>query len=196
MRSQVGIPSEVNVRLKYAVYYTTTAAATFKNLRFNPNAAYDVDPTLGSTSTPFFAEWAALYKFYRVIGYSYKIQIVNKETFPVTIIIMNTNTDPGTGATLLGLAGNPRVTTYVLPGSAGPCTHVFRGSHRVADIVGSRAVENDDNFCALTNARPANVIWLTIGADTTSASNLTNGMVQSVEITMLVRFYEPALFAV
>lgn len=196
LRTQIGLPTEANVRLKYAEYQTLTSAATFKNYRWNPNAAYDVDPVLGSTSTPFFAEWAGIYNFYRVIGYRYRITVVNKEVFPVTYVVINDNTDPGTGGTLLGLGGNPKTQSATVAGTAGPCRHVFKGSYRIADVVGSRSVENDDNFAALTNTVPANRTWLTIGADTTSGSVLTNGFVVNVEIIMQIRFYEPKLVAI
>jgi hypothetical protein len=61
-------PSSKMVRLVFVESFQITEGAAnagaFRYLRLN--SAYDVDTTLGSTSTPGFAEWAAFFSNYRV----------------------------------------------------------------------------------------------------------------------------------
>jgi len=186
------LPNEVDVWLLFVDYVTLTAGAgTAVTRRFKPNCSYDVDPTLGSTSTAGFAELAAIFQYYRVTTYRYVFEMVNRETFPLQVIVYNSNTDPGTGP-ITQYAGNQWCQIGLLSGNAGgPCKHVFRGQHNVADIVGSAEVEHDDNFAALVNTVPVNATWLSVSADSGVAGTfIPNGASVLVKIFMLIRFYE------
>jgi len=189
------IPHEYDTKLEftYASTLNNTVGAAVSR-RFTPNAAYDVDPTLGSTSTPGFSELATLFNYYRVVGYSYSIEMVNKETFPVLFVVTNTNLDPGTSG-LGSYMGNALTQSTLVSGSAGgPCRYEFAGTLSVVEVVGSKAVELDDNYASLTSSLPTNKIWSAIGVDGLG-STLTNGCGFLVRYVMHVRFFERKLLS-
>jgi len=122
--------------------------------QFNPNCPYDVDPSLGSTSTPGFVEMASLFGFVRVLRYRYKVQFLNKEAINVTCIVVNSNSNPGTG-NLLSLVGNEYVkTSSIGPMLSGKGTCVLKGTVDVSQLVGSLSVETDDSYASTTAAVP------------------------------------------
>jgi len=183
-------PPEIDIKLNYSFNKLLTAAGSaVVAVRFNPNAAYDVDPTLGSTSTPGFAEWAAIYNFYRVVAFSYDAEFVNNEAFPVICWSFASNTDPTTAATSI-ITSNPLTKTGILSSKTGNDRHKVRGRHMISGIVGTDAVEYEDNYRALTNAVPADLVWLAFGLHSATGANLTLGAVLWGNITMFVRFYD------
>jgi len=120
--------------------------------------------------------------------------MVNKETFPVLFIVTNTNLDPGTSG-LGSYMGNALTQSALVSGSAGgPCRQVFGGNLSVVEVVGSKAVELDDNYASLTSSLPTNKIWSSIGIDGLG-STLTNGCGFLVKFLMKVRFYERKLLS-
>jgi len=186
------LPPEAHVWLKFVDCISLlNAGASNATRRFKPTASYDVDPTLGSTSTAGFAEMAAVFQYYRVERYRYVIRVANRETFPLQVVVMDSNTDPGTGV-ITPFIGNANTKFKMISGTqGGPNMCSFRGKHTVAQIVGSSEVEFDDNFASLTNTVPVNVVWTTVGIDSgIGANTLNNGALVTIEIWMHVRFYE------
>jgi hypothetical protein len=183
----------VNLEFTYSTVLNNGAGAA-KSVRYRPTAVYDVDPVLGSTSTPGFSEFAAFYQFYRTHSYSYEIDVVSKETFPMLAIVTNSNVDPGT--TGIGTyMGNPYTESTLLSGNAGgPCTKRFVGRYRIVDVVGSIAPETDDSFASLVNTVPTNNTFVTLGIDGIG-STITNGVTYLLKIRMGVRFYERKILA-
>jgi hypothetical protein len=64
------------------------------NVRFCPTYVYDIDPTLGSTACPGFAELSVLYRYYRLNGSSITVDFLNYEAFPATVGVIPLNFDP------------------------------------------------------------------------------------------------------
>lgn len=186
------LPNEVDVWLQFVqTSLLTSGVNPYATKVFRPNAAYDVDPLLGSTATAGFSELAGIFQYYRVITYRYEVEFVNEQTFPVQAIVLNTNINPGTG-TIQGYAGNQWCQIHLLSGNAGgPCKHVFKGRHNVGQIVGSAEVEMDDNYASVVNTVPTNTVWLSVSADSGIAGNiLSTGVLILVKIWMFIRFFE------
>jgi len=158
--------------------------------QFNPNCPFDVDPSLGSTSTPGFAEMAGLFGFVRVIKYKYKVQFLNKEAINISCFVVNGNSNPGTG-NLLPLVGNDYTKcTSIGPMLSGKGIGFLSGTINVAQLVGSMAVETDDSYASTTAAVPTNKVWLSVGNDYLGGTGTTAGSAVVIDINMLCRFYE------
>jgi hypothetical protein len=186
----LAMSDETDVQLKYR-YQATNAFASgplvYKT--FSPNGAYDVDPAVGSTETLGFDEYAAFYSYYRVVSYSYKLQVAaNSGTADaITVYALNTNTQI-TGSPNLSLFAT---TAYCQTKMMGPYGNhaviVLTGRHQVAQILGSKVPETEDNYRALTTANPADLVWLTIGFESPTATNCACSWI--LDITMTTRFY-------
>lgn len=183
-------PDEMEVVLTYPQTFALTVAGVVLAKRFTPNAAYDVDPNLGSTSTPGFAEWAALYTFYRVTGYRVVSEVRTLETFPVSVFSINTNIDPGTsGSNYQNYATEPYCKWKVIGPASGANGCRFVHNVDCAKLLGSESIEQADSLRAVTSANPADLLWYGIGVQSTTGSNLTAGTYVTMFIEMRVRFY-------
>jgi len=182
-------PNEQDVKLCYPAVKVLATGVTHSSVRFTPNSAYDVDPTLGSTSTPGFASWAGLFGYYRVVGFDYEADFVNTEALPIVCYSFATNTDPGT-TMQLAYVGNPLTQTMSLAAKGGMDRGKLTGSVSIAHILGSRSVEQADSLRALTNASPADLVWLGLGCTTITGANLAVGVAIYVKFTLYVRFYD------
>jgi len=192
-RSAARVPNiatadELDVNLEF-VYSSTMnnslGGATTKE--FTPNAAYDVDPSLGSTSTNAFDAYALLYSYYRVHSYRYRIEVANTEAFPVAVYLYNTNTVVS-GSAYDVFSGNPYCSRAMLATSIG--RHMFSGSITCSKLLGSIEAETDATTRALTTGVPTDLLFLTLAATATGgAATLTTGVSYMVSITMRTRFY-------
>jgi hypothetical protein len=183
-------PPERDVMLCFPFAFTLGSSATISR-RFTVNGAYDVDPTVGSTSTPGFAEYAAFYNFYRVVRCSYRVSISNTDALPVVAYVYFSNSDPGTGLPYT-VIGNPLCKWKLLSAGGGGYDTVTLGdTQTIATILGSNEVEVGEQYRALTNAVPADLAWMTVGVHTPSGTALTAGAVNVVvSIRMLTRFFD------
>lgn len=190
------IPPEMDVMLSFQVNKTVTnAAGTTAMVRYTVNGAYDVDPVLGSTNTPGFAEWATLYTYYRVVKVAYRIEVVNNEAFPVRCYSLFQNTDPGTVGNLQ-FPGNPLAKSFLLSAKGGQDRCVLSDAKQTATITGARGVEFEDNYRAAVTANPVDLTWMGIGANSIGIAFLPNGVTSCGVIRLYTRFYNPkALFA-
>lgn len=182
------IADETHVTLEWPTTFTlTSVGAQAVSKRWVPNGAYDLDPVLGSTAMPGFAEYATFYSFYRVISYSYFLEVTNNQVFPVSAYVLNTNNDLGLTASNFELYSvAPHCQGILLSGfPSAKGYHAFKGKFEVSRILGSRAPETEDNYRSLTNALPADLVWLSLGINTNSAANLLT----AVGVTMKLRLF-------
>lgn len=179
---------ETDVRLRFRNTNSISGAGPLYVKAFTPNAAYDVDPALGSTETYGFDEYAALYSYYRVVSYSYTLRAAaNASTAgSVNVYVLNTNTQIS-GSRFDLYSTNPYCTTKFMTAYGNGSSIVIKGRHTVSQIVGSRAPETEDNYRALTTSVPADLTWLTIAFESLSGSNVAVDYI--LDVTMTVRFY-------
>jgi len=183
------IPNEFDANLTF--YYSSNmllAAASAISRVFTPNCPFDFDPLLGSTNTAGFAELANLFQFCRAIEYKYHIEMGSAYTTPLNCIVYNSNLTPGT-AGLVPYVGNQNCQQKMNGGLGSPPT-VFEGHYKIADIVGSRSVETDDNFASTTAGKPADLTFLSLGFDSITGGAITTAGFFTMQIKCLVRFYE------
>lgn len=159
-------PDELDVKLLYRTFgQISNIAAPFASKKFHSNAAYDVDPSIGSTETYGFDEYAALYSYYRVIGFSYEVTISNNLDVDCLAYVLNTNTDPTLAGSRFDLySTNPHCKSKLIS-SKSPNVHTFRGRHRISQITGTPTSETADSFRAVTTGVPADLTWITLAAE-------------------------------
>jgi len=185
------MPDEMLVTLGYPLEGQIADASTFHSAkRWQVNAAYDVDPILGSTSTPGFSEWAALYTYYRVIEYYIIILISNLDTQPYELDFVHSNEDPGnTGLQYHNYASQPYCSRSMIAAKGGMDRATYHKKMICAKLLGSVAIETSDTTRALVNAVPADLLYFGVGVRSLTATNQTNGVVFTGSIRMRCRFY-------
>jgi hypothetical protein len=187
------LPDRIAVRLSYkgfTSFVISTGQAHFAR-RWQPSAAYDIDPILGSTSTVGYAEWAAFYSNYRVNSSTLVARFANTADTPCQGIIIPLNADPGSSPSLAVVnewQNNPYGVVKLIPSTGAPCVTCQR-TMSTEKIYGSKMVWFDDNFASLTNNTPVNNWYWGVGVVTpgTQPSNYT--VYVEVDITIDVEFY-------
>jgi len=181
-------PDELDVRLMFRAYgQASNVGSPVVTKKFHSNGAYDVDPAFSSTETYGFDEYAALYSYYRVIGYSYVITIVNDLEIDCMSYVLNTNTDPTLSGHRFDLySTNPHCKSMLISAKS-PNKHTFRGKHRISQIVGTPTSETADSFRALTTALPADLTWITLAAEFVDGTEAI--ISYDFQLFMEIRFY-------
>ncbi len=178
---------------KVLLRYTTTRevnslASTYVGVRWYSNALYDVDPVVGSSSVPFFFEWAQMYSYYRVTGYSIHAEISNLEVFPITCYLVNMNTDPGTS----GIGYDQEATTHGNSWMIGPNTGSsnlrIKKRYSVEQIVGDRIARTEDHFVGTSASNPTDLTYVGLGFK--ALGTLTNGVYLTVSIQFVAEFFD------
>ena len=183
-------PDSFRVKLRYPIQNTLTVVGTVIAKRWTPNAAYDVDPVLGSTSTPGFAEWSGLYTYYRVVKYKVHMNFVNLDNLGVALFTYNTNVDPGTaGSSGAQYAQSTFGRTYDLaPFYSGGGKVVLNQTLSVKRILGMPVMQAD-SFRSLTTSTPSDLVYFGFTILSSSGVNFTNGIQYSGYIEMDTIFF-------
>ncbi len=127
------VPAELDTTLHwYANFVLTNNGQSYCAVRFYTNAAYSPDIVSPTNKPNGYTALTGLYGSYRVIGYSYKIQLFTRETFGFVALVRNTNTDPGTSSGQLAYTGEALSTTKQV-GAFGAPPITLRGRHNIAE---------------------------------------------------------------
>lgn len=160
------------------------------NKRFNVTNAYDIDPTIGSTSLGGFVAYATLYRFYRVIAYKAKARCSNLETFPVTVFLTPFNVDPGANANnQLACLTNPRTSSATLGPLTGNGIATISQSETVWKYGGSMNPMLADVYSgSTTGSSPTNNMYVELGSYGTA--NGVSGVLCELTIDITLQFFE------
>jgi len=167
------------------------AGVAFANVRFEPTFCYDVDPVVGSTAMPGFAEYAGLYRFYRCIFSRLTVHFSSADANPITVYICPMNFDPtANSVNYQNYLSNPNSKIGILglaQGNGKVSLHHHAGTDKFA---GSRWVGDSDSYCALSAgaAAPANNWFWVVGGH--NLSNFTNGVFCSIVLDIEICFFE------
>lgn len=179
----------MNLLFQKQLIMGASAGVAYANIRFAPTNAYDVDPDIGSSSMPGFAQYAALYRFYRVHSSRILVDFVNQESFGALVYVAVANSDPSTGSpTCVAFLSNPRTKQMTLGAATGMSTGVIRSAFSTSQMGGVSSMSILDEYSALTSSSPNNNWWWVIG--TFSAANLSSGIFISLRIEVEVEFFE------
>jgi hypothetical protein len=184
-------PDELDIWLSFRTtngLYSAGVGATTKS--YNPNAAYDVDPALGSTETAGFDEYAHLYTYYRVIEYKYEVEFFNTMTSTAAVVyVLNTNTAIS-GSSYDILSANPYCQRRLLATNGNAASyHKMSGTIRLSKLVGSNNIETADSFRSVTTTTPTDLVYLTLVANCVNGLFSSNGVNFTIEIKMKIRFF-------
>jgi hypothetical protein len=162
--------------------------------RFNTNSIWLPEASGTGGQVPGYADWAALYGFYRVIGYKYTVLLTNKEAFDVECYTINSNNDPGTTTNAL-VTSNPNSQLAMLGAKgSGRDQHTFSSKYKIATIAGTEAIYTADTYRSLIGANPTDVLWLGVGLQSFSGT-ISTGVDISVQISLKTIMYDYLLQA-
>lgn len=185
-------PPRMRMKLKFWTEQTLSlAAALAANYRWRPSSAFDVDPALGGTAMPGFAEMAAIYATYRVYGSRIKATVPNPSaSLPVTVFVVPLNADPTNAmsvANVIACSGQPyaRQKTTGLLGSPPVCVE----NRMTAQLIwGDPATLYDHNFSSLVSASPTNNWFWNVALYAPAV--IATSIVVSVEIEIDCEFFD------
>lgn len=188
--SPVEAADSLLVKLRYPIRGTLATVGTVISKRFTPNGAYDVDPVLGSTSTPGFAEYAALYTYYRVEKFRPRVTFSNLDNLSISLYSVVSNTDPGTaGTNYHNYAQSAFGRTYELaPFYSGRGTITHDQTVPVPELLGMNTAQAD-SFRSVTTSIPSDLVYWGFGIYSNAGTNFANGVGYTGYIEMHVRFY-------
>jgi len=153
------------VCFRYTDYSAETIPATGQvfNRRFRPSAAYDIDPLLGNTSMPGFAEWSSFFQNYLVTVSKCLVRVTpGGASAPELITLLPTQLDLGSSPTLATVTSLPDqsyATTKLLGGLGSP-TLTLKSSFSTKKVFGSDRVYNDNDYASSVTSVPTlNWYW-------------------------------------
>lgn len=184
-------PPRERVQFRYTALGVMAAAAGSFSKRWLMNSAYA--PQVGTAgSVQGFSLWSAIYAYYRVTHFSYRVTIVNNMAEAVAAGVYLGSADPGTSATM-NTCQQPLGKSYLLSTVGGQDRHTFRGGVSLTEIYGEPNI--DDNFAATVAASPADLAYFAIILQSSSGANLTAGCSYEIELKYFVEFYTRNRFA-
>jgi hypothetical protein len=165
------IPDRLYTRLRYTGLQNLTilTTSTTAGIRYRPSAAFDIDPLLGSTATPGFAEFAAFYNGYRVTSSKIVVKAVNQINGSgqgVLMVVVPLNVDP-TGSPSVAVVNSWIEQPYSIKnmiGVYGSPAVTLTETMSTEKIFGSKMVYFDDNFTSIVSSVPNNNWYWAIGA--------------------------------
>jgi hypothetical protein len=180
----------VQVVLTYPKYATLTSSGNaLAAVRFTPNNAYDMDPTLGNTAMSGFAEYAAFYNYVIVLRYSYVVRVVNAEAFPIIVYVSNSNTDPGTSGTNNVFYSTQKYgARKILSASGGQDRATFAGQVEISQLVGEDITKNRD-YKGTTTGGPSSLIYLGLGINAGTSDFTAKGILYDLELRAQCHFF-------
>lgn len=195
-KSILGMPDRYITKLQYDGMgnLTITGPNQSNGARYRPSAAYDVDPVLASTSTPYFAEFAAIYTTYRVTSSKITLKMTSQSNATgqgILVVLCPLNIDPGaspSGATVTSWIAQPYAVKGML-GTAGSPELILTQSMSTERIYGSKMVYFDDNFSSAVTTVPTNNWYWAIGSITATVPATAQVMNLFIQIQMDVEFY-------
>jgi len=188
------MPVEYDTEMQYTVQTLVTNIGAFAASVRYQTEAYDVDPAIGSTAMPGFAELAAIYSKYRPLAMAYKFDIANQEAFPVTIITGFSNSSIASGSVTIAYAGNPLMRTKIIGSAAGQGTCQMRSGYvTVSRINGTSTNLFDDLYTGSTTSATlatAGKSYCYCGVITNSALTAL-GVIVTAQVRLRLRLFKP-----
>lgn len=187
------MPPEFDTTLHYMVSNVIDNNGVAQAGAYWTTSAYDVDPLLGSTAMPGFAELAAFYYKFRTLAIGYEHHACNMEAFPVEVVHGMSNTHVNANSLSIAYGANPFFRLGTLGPLTGQCRGTFkRGLTQLIQIVGTATPLFDDTYTgATTSSSSMNLCYAHLGFIAPS-SFTTAGVLVQTKISLRVRFFLPA----
>lgn len=143
--------------------------------RFYMNSAYDPNPSIGGGSCTYFPNYAALFKRYRVLSFSYAVEFVNQMDSTVIASVAPTKDDLGanySGSIDFGEINGGKAKAVPPEGSNNKVT--FRGTVDLAKFSGHAGYLYDDVTSALCTASPNQGYYFNISANSNTTQTASS----------------------
>jgi len=161
----------------------------YASIRYRPTYTYDVDPVIGSTAVPFFAELALLYRQYRVLGSKIRVNFSNYDQQPTSVAVCPVNVDPGINALPGAYFSSMTAKTGQVGSIQGNSREYLEVEWRTDNFAGSKWNNASDPYTGGPGAiAPVNFWYWSIHAY--NPSTLTNGLYFNVTMDMDICFFE------
>lgn len=189
------MPAHFRTRLRFnKVQQMTFASNLYASNRLCWTNAFDVDPSLGSTSMPGFSELATLYSKYRVASSTIAVSFGNIDNNVGTVWLMPTNVDLGANfSNYQYVLSNRRSKNRTIGNNSGMNVVTLRSAASIADWGGAQVLPGhlpppNDFYSSLSTAGPANNCFWQYGFN--GYTNMTNGMWITVNLDIVIDFFE------
>jgi len=166
----------------------SNVASGWANVRFAWTSCYDVDPILGSTSMPGFAELAAIYRYYRAVRSSIRVDFGNLDNLSGTAVICPVNFDPTANTTTYQNYLSSRSAKHRPIGSLNGTGAVSVRHATSIKAFGGTLVPALDSYAAVVTTVPVNNIYWLVGCYMNNV--MTNGVTVNVFIDITLVFFE------
>jgi len=189
---RIGWPQEYTTTLSFSKQgVIPTAAGAATNYISFRSEAYDVDPVVGSTAMPGFAEFASLYARYRPLEMSYDFEASNKETFALQV--MTGFTCPTLTPTSVLLLGNPHWKTKMISAKGGLDRSRIKDKVTMVELFGTKQALYDDIFTGSTQSATLATVGTTNAyfVILSPSVGIVNGVDYNITIRLKLTFYRP-----
>lgn len=164
----------------------------YYNWFFRGNSVYDPDPQLLSGAVAGFAEYAAMYQFYRVYALAWDIEVSNREAFPVEFHVTPVPLVPNSTqltATPLSQWGMQTYSKHALMSEAtGQDRTRIKGYMTTEKIMGNKSFLYDSTMHSPVTTNPTTIWSLAMGTMSNSVGT-ANGVIVGMKLTYYVKFY-------
>jgi hypothetical protein len=156
--------------------------------RYRMNSIFDPDPTLGSGSVPGYTFWSGAYSSYRVLAFSYSVQLMNLESSPIDVVAAPSLSDLGANYSFTSeLFGNPHATVSALSAKGGMDRALLKGHIDLGKYYGnSTQYLGNDSFGSGFGSNPAGIMHINIGAVSAGLFTTNNGVDYRATLTYTV----------
>ena len=187
------VPDRIRTNLRF--FYSPVVNLSVNSssiLRFQPTGAFDIDPLIGGTQPPGFAQWSGFYSSYRVRSSKCSVEATNTSlTSTCRIMVAGANIDPGAAPAasyITSLVENPCNSKLSGPVGSPVCKVV--NSFSTEKMYGNPMVEYDDNFASLVNTVPNNNWFWVIGFYSPAVIPAASPLLVSLVIEIEIDFYD------
>jgi len=156
------------------------------------NSCYDPDYTFTGGSCAAFGEWSTLYNYYRVLEFSYEVEIVNLEAFPILVAMAPVSAVPSI-SNVYDIAELPLSKKGTLSAKGGQDRRIFRGKVLLSRFLGSQVVYYSDGYASTVNSNPSLLAYFVIGLNCDGSHTLTNGAFATIRLRYLTTFFKKAV---
>jgi hypothetical protein len=157
--------------------------------RYRMNSAFDPDPAIISGSVSGFAQYAAIYQNYKVLGIGYTVSLCNRENFHMQVTLVPTLTDLGLNSIQVqNFAEAPYSQRRIISAKGGMDRVTMAGKIDLTSLIGKQSLY-DQGYNSSTGGNPNTLVYLNIGFAALDPLTSNGGVITDVRLCYHVVFY-------
>jgi len=192
-------PARLFITLRYNIHnQINNSGQPVASKAYYTNGAYDVDPSVGSTAMPGFAEWSALFGSYRVRSAHVDVDVATQEAFPVgvTDLWLPDSTYASTNSAPPTISTNRNSQLFTLSSVGGMDRKKINRRILNSTLFGDKTTYEGDlnQFVGTALTNPITLFtWLIIITPVNPADTLINGVSMWGYIEFEIEFFNPLI---